>query len=96
MFGNGDEIETWSKELCECVFRIDSSVIMITNAILVLRTVACAMFQNSNSLPIALMQSFIGEGVPLQWNVGDSQDDMLGRALTCLSLPLSIPSLPWN
>lgn len=48
--------------------------------------VACAMFQNSNSLPIALMQSLIGEAMPLQWGKDDTPDQMLGRALSYLVL----------
>ncbi|KAM0750887.1 auxin efflux carrier [Meredithblackwellia eburnea MCA 4105] len=48
--------------------------------------VACAMFQNSNSLPIALMQSLIGEKMPLQWGPDDDKDQMLGRALSYLVL----------
>lgn len=48
--------------------------------------IACSMFQNSNSLPIALMQSLIGEKMPLSWGTDDSKDEMLGRALTYLVL----------
>ncbi len=44
------------------------------------------MFQNSNSLPIALMQSLIGEAMPLQWGADDTPDQMLGRALSYLVL----------
>lgn len=49
-------------------------------------TVACAMFQNSNSLPIALMQSLISEKMPLKWSSDDTKDSMLGRALSYLVL----------
>ncbi|KAM0787827.1 hypothetical protein ACM66B_003881 [Microbotryomycetes sp. NB124-2] len=48
--------------------------------------IACAMFQNSNSLPIALMQSLIGEKMPLQWGPHDTRDQQLGRALSYLVL----------
>lgn len=48
--------------------------------------VACAMFQNSNSLPIALMQSLIGEKMPLSWGPHDTRDSQLGRALSYLVL----------
>lgn len=45
------------------------------------------MFQNSNSLPIALMQSLIGEHMPLSWGPHDTKDSQLGRALSCSSFP---------
>ncbi|KAK4701246.1 catalase, partial [Phenoliferia sp. Uapishka_3] len=48
--------------------------------------IACTMFQNSNSLPIALMQSLIGEHMPLEWGPHDTKDQMLGRALSYLVL----------
>ncbi|GAA6020954.1 hypothetical protein JCM11491_001561 [Sporobolomyces phaffii] len=48
--------------------------------------IACAMFQNSNSLPIALVQSLLKEKLPLSWGKGDSKDAMLGRALSYLVL----------
>ncbi|GAA6056682.1 hypothetical protein JCM3770_006465, partial [Rhodotorula araucariae] len=48
--------------------------------------IACATFQNSNSLPIALLQSLIGEKLPLQWGPHDSRDGMLGRGLSYLVL----------
>ncbi|KAK4046088.1 hypothetical protein OIV83_006368 [Microbotryomycetes sp. JL201] len=48
--------------------------------------IACAMFQNSNSLPIALMQSLIGEKMPLSWGPHDTRDQQLGRALSYLVL----------
>ncbi|GAA5945452.1 hypothetical protein JCM1841_001808, partial [Sporobolomyces salmonicolor] len=47
---------------------------------------ACATFQNSNSLPIALVQSLIGEKLPLAWGPHDTRDAMLGRALSYLVL----------
>ena len=49
-------------------------------------SVACTMFQNSNSLPIALMQSLIGEHMPLSWGPHDTKDSQLGRALSYLVL----------
>ncbi|GAA5874134.1 hypothetical protein JCM8547_008383 [Rhodosporidiobolus lusitaniae] len=48
--------------------------------------IACATFQNSNSLPIALMQSLIGEKLPLAWGPHDTKDAMLGRGLSYLVL----------
>ncbi|BGP48155.1 hypothetical protein JCM10450v2_004027 [Rhodotorula kratochvilovae] len=48
--------------------------------------IACATFQNSNSLPIALLQSLIGEKLPLSWGPHDSRDGMLGRGLSYLVL----------
>lgn len=51
-----------------------------------LPTVACATFQNSNSLPIALLQSLIGEKLPLAWGPHDTKDGMLGRGLSYLVL----------
>ncbi|WVQ97745.1 hypothetical protein IAU59_004859 [Kwoniella sp. CBS 9459] len=47
----------------------------------------CAsMFQNSNSLPIALIQSLVIEVPGLKWGNDDTKDQMLGRALTYLVL----------
>ncbi|OCF41572.1 endoplasmic reticulum protein [Kwoniella heveanensis CBS 569] len=47
----------------------------------------CAsMFQNSNSLPIALIQSLVIEVPGLKWGHDDTKDQMLGRALTYLVL----------
>ncbi|WVQ68916.1 uncharacterized protein L199_007125 [Kwoniella botswanensis] len=45
-----------------------------------------AMFQNSNSLPIALIQSLVIEVPGLKWGKDDTKDQMLGRALTYLVL----------
>lgn len=47
---------------------------------------AAAMFMNSNSLPIALMQSLVVTVHGLKWGKDDSKDAMLGRALTYLVL----------
>ncbi|GAA5878531.1 hypothetical protein JCM16303_002113 [Sporobolomyces ruberrimus] len=48
--------------------------------------IACATFQNSNSLPIALVQSLLSEKLPLAWGKHDTKDAMLGRALSYLVL----------
>ncbi|GAA5840345.1 hypothetical protein JCM3766R1_001463 [Sporobolomyces carnicolor] len=48
--------------------------------------IACAMFQNSNSLPIALVQSLLSEKLPLAWGDHDTKDAMLGRGLSYLVL----------
>jgi auxin efflux carrier family protein len=45
---------------------------------------AASMFMNSNSLPIALMQSMVYSVKGLRWGDDDSEDAMLGRALTYL------------
>lgn len=45
---------------------------------------AAAMFMNSNSLPIALMQSLVVTVPALRWDADDNTDAMLGRALTYL------------
>ena len=47
---------------------------------------AAAMFMNSNSLPIALMQSLVVTVPDLKWTGEDNVDTMLGRALTYLVL----------
>ncbi|KAG8903783.1 hypothetical protein FRB99_002774 [Tulasnella sp. 403] len=47
---------------------------------------AAAMFNNSNSLPIALMQSLVITVKGLKWGVDDNKDAMLGRALSYLVL----------
>ncbi|KAH7928574.1 hypothetical protein BV22DRAFT_192046 [Leucogyrophana mollusca] len=47
---------------------------------------AASMFMNSNSLPIALMQSLVVTVPGLKWDENDNKDIMLGRALTYLVL----------
>ncbi|KAG1903080.1 membrane transport protein-domain-containing protein [Suillus fuscotomentosus] len=47
---------------------------------------AASMFMNSNSLPIALMQSLVITVDGLKWTPDDNTDAMLGRALTYLVL----------
>jgi hypothetical protein len=47
---------------------------------------AAAMFMNSNSLPIALMQSLVFSVPDLAWGSADNVDAMLGRALTYLTM----------
>jgi len=44
------------------------------------------MFMNSNSLPIALMQSLVITVPGLKWGADDNKDAMVGRALTYLVL----------
>ncbi|KIY43421.1 hypothetical protein FISHEDRAFT_62515 [Fistulina hepatica ATCC 64428] len=52
---------------------------------------AAAMFMNSNSLPIALMQSLVVTVPGLKWpGHDDSEDAMLGRSLTYLVLYSSL------
>jgi len=48
--------------------------------------IASAMFMNSNSLPIALMQSLVVTVPGLKWGDDDNKDAMVGRALTYLVL----------
>lgn len=48
--------------------------------------IAASAFQNSNSLPIALMQSLVVTVHELKWGKSDTKDAMLGRALTYLVL----------
>lgn len=48
--------------------------------------VAASMFMNSNSLPIALMQSLVVTVPTLRWGVDDGKNSMLARALTYLVL----------
>ena len=45
---------------------------------------AASMFMNSNSLPIALMQSLVVTVPGLKWGYDDNKNAMLGRALTYL------------
>jgi predicted permease len=47
---------------------------------------AAAMFMNSNSLPIALMQSLVVTVPDLKWDKHDTKSEMIGRALTYLVL----------
>jgi predicted permease len=47
---------------------------------------AAAMFMNSNSLPIALMQSLVITVPGLKWTAHDDKNSMIGRALTYLVL----------
>ena len=44
------------------------------------------MFMNSNSLPIALMQSLVVTVPGLKWDKDDNKNAMVGRALTYLVL----------
>ncbi|PCH38379.1 hypothetical protein WOLCODRAFT_88050 [Wolfiporia cocos MD-104 SS10] len=48
--------------------------------------IAAAMFMNSNSLPIALMQSLAVTVPDMRWGPDDNKDAVLGRALTYLVL----------
>ncbi|KAF9788658.1 membrane transport protein-domain-containing protein [Thelephora terrestris] len=48
--------------------------------------VAASMFMNSNSLPIALMQSLVVTVPGLRWEADDDKNSMLARALTYLVL----------
>jgi len=61
-------------------------VLYIMSAILPPRSfvTAAAMFMDSNSLPIALMQSLAFSD--LAWGSADNEDAMLGRALTYLTM----------
>ncbi|KAJ7070438.1 auxin efflux carrier [Mycena belliarum] len=47
---------------------------------------AASMFMNSNSLPVALMQSLVVTIPALKWGPGDDSNAMVGRALTYLLL----------
>lgn len=47
---------------------------------------AAAMFMNSNTLPIALMQSLVVAVPDLAWGPEDNKNGMLGRALTYLTM----------
>jgi len=47
---------------------------------------AASMFMNSNSLPIALMQSLVVTVPGLKWGDDDNKNAMVGRALTYLVL----------
>ncbi|KAJ6595162.1 auxin efflux carrier [Mycena vulgaris] len=47
---------------------------------------AAAMFMNSNSLPVALMQSLVLTIPALKWGPDDNNNAMVGRALTYLLL----------
>ena len=49
-------------------------------------TVDTKWLMNSNSLPIALIQSLVVEVPGLKWGHDDTKDQMLGRALTYLVL----------
>ena len=48
--------------------------------------IAASMFMNSNSLPIALMQSLVVTVPALRWETEDNKNSMLARALTYLVL----------
>jgi auxin efflux carrier family protein len=57
---------------------------MVSNCIHRSFAMAAAMFMNSNSLPIALMQSLVFTVPGLKWDNDDNQNAMLGRALSYL------------
>ncbi len=48
------------------------------------------MFMNSNSLPVALMQSLVATVPDLKWEDDDNEDTMIGRALTYLVMYLTL------
>ncbi|KAE9404641.1 hypothetical protein BT96DRAFT_955571 [Gymnopus androsaceus JB14] len=48
--------------------------------------IAASMFMNSNSLPVALMQSLVVTVHGLKWTPDDNKNAMIGRALTYLVL----------
>lgn len=52
--------------------------------------VAACMFMNSNSLPVALMQSLVTTVPNLKWGDDDEPNAMLGRALTYLVIYASL------
>ena len=68
--------------------RLSSTRRMLIARYRILRSfaMAAAMFMNSNSLPIALMQSLVITVPGLKWGSDDSKDAMVGRALTYLVL----------
>lgn len=47
---------------------------------------AAATFMNSNSLPVALLQSLAATVPDLKWGDDDTKDAIIGRALTYLLL----------
>ena len=47
---------------------------------------AAATFMNSNSLPVAILQSLAVAVPGLKWGDDDTKDAMIGRALTYLLL----------
>lgn len=47
---------------------------------------AAATFMNSNSLPVALLQSLAATVPGLRWGEDDTKDAIIGRALTYLLL----------
>jgi len=47
---------------------------------------AAATFMNSNSLPVALLQSLAATVPELKWGKDDTKDAIIGRALTYLLL----------
>jgi hypothetical protein len=47
---------------------------------------AAATFMNSNSLPVALLQSLAATVPGLKWGEDDTKDAIIGRALTYLLL----------
>ncbi|KAI0250688.1 auxin efflux carrier [Lactifluus subvellereus] len=58
---------------------------------------AAATFMNSNSLPVALLQSLAASVPGLKWGEDDTKDAMIGRALTYLLLCSTIGQfLRWS
>ena len=47
---------------------------------------AAATFMNSNSLPVAILQSLAASVPGLKWGDDDTKDAIIGRALTYLLL----------
>ena len=65
---------------------VGGSDLPTAHAILRSFAIAAAMFMNSNSLPIALMQSLVVTVPGLKWEEDDDKNSMVGRALTYLVL----------
>ncbi|KAI0035793.1 membrane transport protein-domain-containing protein [Vararia minispora EC-137] len=85
--------ELWIVPLFFCVLTIVSAAVAwAMAAMLKLKktqmnfAVAAAMFMNSNSLPIALLQAFVVSVPGLNWGEDDTAAAKVGRALTYLTL----------
>jgi len=73
--------EALSKVSCFLIWQMEISLCFARNF-----AMAAATFMNSNSLPVALLQSLAATVPDLKWGEDDTKDAIIGRALTYLLL----------
>jgi len=79
-------LSPWDHIQTQAVAEVRATIVYLVYDFIAYRSfaMAAAMFMNSNSLPIALMQSLVITVPGLKWGDDDNQNAMLGRALSYL------------